>query len=251
MCVCVSVQLHACPCVRFLTKWIHTSFTAQLPVSVAEGDCVCACTHACVRRTCVRFPTRCPHTAYYYYVTGILNIIRASRNMYLKYVVIVTIITENTNDITNKPPAAFNKSNTRHIMVGHVIATSNREISRLSIRYCWDFLRCSVIMNILSNEETSARLHPTATCVRCWRRPSAVSPSVHTPLASKTPTARWAATTSPLGWVGARGGREMSAELVKIQNLCTWVNVQVTHKKATQVEVKVLNKNCTWSTSKK
>ena len=40
-------------------------------------------------------------------------------------------------------------------------------------------------------------------------------------------------------------------ELVKVQNLCTWVKVQVTQKKATQVEVKILQKNCTWSTSKK
>ena len=42
----------------------------------------------------------------------------------------------------------------------------------------------------------------------------------------------------------------LRAELVKVQNWCTWVKVQVTHKKATQVEVKVLKKNCTWSTSK-
>ena len=42
-----------------------------------------------------------------------------------------------------------------------------------------------------------------------------------------------------------------TTELVKVQNLCTWVKVQVTQKKATQVEVKVLNKNCTSSTIKK
>ena len=35
------------------------------------------------------------------------------------------------------------------------------------------------------------------------------------------------------------------SELVKVHNLCTRVKVQVTQKKATQVEVKVLKKYCT------
>ena len=39
--------------------------------------------------------------------------------------------------------------------------------------------------------------------------------------------------------------------LGQVQFYSTWVKVQVTGKKATQVEVKVLPKKCTWSTSTK
>ena len=45
---------------------------------------------------------------------------------------------------------------------------------------------------------------------------------------------------------------DLLPQLVKVQNWCAGVKVQVMQKKATQVEVKVhTQKNCTWSTSKK